>query len=196
MSVNLGGIASGAGEKGADEPVGLGEGVAAASDVGKVEGRVPARVADGCWAGAMPWQIRKTRAEAIVFTTSYWAVLLFCRFGRDGKNGLEASFYGRTTAGQTRLRRAAFAQRGAGSKPPTARRGSPFLQSGRRKRLPYNLLAQSLIEHEAATIFNFDLPEVSMLGIQEKRFFQRNNHTRHNKNSGPAGLDPFVPNIF
>ena len=70
MSVNLGGVASGAGEKGADKPVGLGEGDAAASGVGEVEGRVPASVADGCWARAMPWQIRKTRAEAIVFTTS------------------------------------------------------------------------------------------------------------------------------
>ena len=196
MSVNLSGVASGAGEKGADELVGLGEGDAAASGVGEVEGRVPASVADGCWASAMPWQIRKTRAEAIVFTTSYWAGLLFCRFGHDGKNGLDAGFYGRPTAGQTRLRRAAFAQRGADSKPPTAIRRSPFLQSGRRKRLPYNLLAQSLIEHEAAAIFNFDLPEVLMLGIQQKRFFQRNNHTWHNKNSGPAGLDPFVPNIF
>jgi hypothetical protein len=87
MSVNLGGVASGAGEKGADEPVELGEGDAAASGVGEVEGRAPASVADGCWAVAMPWQVRKTRAEVIVFTTSYWAGLLFCRFGRDGKNG-------------------------------------------------------------------------------------------------------------
>jgi len=71
MSVNLGEVASGAGEKGAAEPVGLGEGDAAASGVGEVEGRVPASVADGCWAGAMPWQIRKKRAEVIAFTTSY-----------------------------------------------------------------------------------------------------------------------------
>src|SRR5204863_293800 len=50
MSVILGGVASGAGEKGADDIVGLGEGDAAASGVGDVEGRVPASVADGCWA--------------------------------------------------------------------------------------------------------------------------------------------------
>ena len=121
MSVNLGGVASGVGEKGADEPAGLGEGHAVASGVGEVEGRAPLSVADGCWAGVMPWQIRKTRAEVIVSTTSYWAGLLFCRFGQDGENGLDAGFYGRTTAGQTRLRRAAFAQRGADSKPPTVR---------------------------------------------------------------------------
>ena len=54
MSVNLGGVASGAGEKGADELVGLGEGDAAASGVGEVEGRVPASVADGAWARALP----------------------------------------------------------------------------------------------------------------------------------------------
>jgi hypothetical protein len=69
MSVNLGGVASGAGEKGADELVGLGEFVAVASGVGEVEERAPASVADGCWARAMRWQIRKTRAEVIVFTT-------------------------------------------------------------------------------------------------------------------------------
>jgi len=83
MSVNLGGVASGAGEKRADELVGLGEGDAAASGVGELEGRAPANVADGGWARAMPWQIRKTRAKAVVFTTLYWAGLLFCRFGRD-----------------------------------------------------------------------------------------------------------------
>jgi len=54
MSVNLGGVASDAGEKEAEEPVALGEGDAAASGVGDVEGRVPASVADGCWARAMP----------------------------------------------------------------------------------------------------------------------------------------------
>ena len=69
MSVNLGGVASGAGEKAADALVGFGEGDAAASGVGEVEERAPASVADGCWARAMPWQIRKTRAEVIVFTT-------------------------------------------------------------------------------------------------------------------------------
>ena len=95
MSVSLGGVASGAGEKGADQLVGLGEGDAAASGVGEVEGRVPARVPDGCWAGAMPWQIRKTRAEVIVFTASYCAGLLFCRFGHDGKNGLDAVVFNR-----------------------------------------------------------------------------------------------------
>ena len=118
MSVNLGGVASGAGEKGADELVGLGEGDAAASGVGEVEGRVPARVPDGCWAGAMPWQIRKTRAEVIVSTTSYWAGLLFCRFGRDGKNGLTLVFTGEQLP--VRQDSVAFAQRGADSKPPTA----------------------------------------------------------------------------
>lgn len=71
MSVNLGGVASGAGENAADGDDGLGVVVAAVSGVGEVEGRVPASVADGDWARAMPWQVRKTTAEAIVFTTSY-----------------------------------------------------------------------------------------------------------------------------
>ncbi len=72
MSVNLGGVASGAGEKRADELVGLGEGDAAASGVGELEGRAPANVADGGWARATPWQVRKMRTETIVFTTLYF----------------------------------------------------------------------------------------------------------------------------
>ena len=95
MSVSLGGVASGAGEKEADEPVGLGEGDAAASGVGEVEGRVPARVPDGCWAGAMPWQIRKTRAEVIVFTASYCAGTAFLSIRPRRKNGLDAVVFNR-----------------------------------------------------------------------------------------------------
>ena len=110
------------------------------------------------------------------------------------KKRFDAGFYGRTTAGQTRLRR--VCPKRGGFQAADGDMKIAVLESGKQKRLFYNLLAQSLIEHETAAIFNFDLPEVSMLGIQEKRFFQRNNHTRHNKNSGPAGLDPFVPNIF
>jgi len=79
MSVNLGGVASGVDEKGADELVELGEGDAAASGVGKVEGRVPVSVADGGWARAMPWQVRKMRAETIVFTTLYFGRIVTWR---------------------------------------------------------------------------------------------------------------------
>jgi hypothetical protein len=95
ISVNLGGVLSATGENVADGDDGPGVFVVAASDVGEVEGRVPASVADGAWARAMPWQVRKTTAEAIVFTSSYWAGPLFCRFEREGKNGLHAGFYGR-----------------------------------------------------------------------------------------------------
>jgi hypothetical protein len=87
MSVNLGGVASGADENAADGD-GLGVFVAPVSGVGEIEGRVPASVADGDWARAMPWQVRKTTVEAIVFTTSHWAGPLFCRFRRDRKNRL------------------------------------------------------------------------------------------------------------
>jgi len=57
MSVNFGGVVSGAGDNAADgdavsvvgEPGGF-----AVSGVGEVEGRVPASVADGAWAKATP----------------------------------------------------------------------------------------------------------------------------------------------
>jgi hypothetical protein len=74
ISVNFGGVAAAAGEKPGLDELSAGEldvAVAAVSGVGEVAGRVPARVADGAWARAMPWQERKTTAEAIVFTTSY-----------------------------------------------------------------------------------------------------------------------------
>jgi hypothetical protein len=71
ISVNFGGVLSGTGENAADGDDGLGVFVVAASDVGEVEGRVPASVADGAWARVMPWQVRKTTAEVIVFTASY-----------------------------------------------------------------------------------------------------------------------------
>ncbi|PYK42735.1 MAG: hypothetical protein DME46_09440 [Verrucomicrobia bacterium] len=72
MSVSFGGVASGAGET-ADGVMGPAVGepgvfVAAASGGGELDGRVPASVADGAWARAMPWQARRTTAEAIIFT--------------------------------------------------------------------------------------------------------------------------------
>jgi hypothetical protein len=79
MSVNFVGVASGVGDNAVDRDDGLvvGEpGKFAVSGAGEVEGRVPASVADGVWARALPWQVRRTTAEAIVFTALY--------FGRTG----------------------------------------------------------------------------------------------------------------
>jgi hypothetical protein len=75
MSVNFGGATSGTGEDAAEGDDGLvvGEpGKFAISGVGEREGRVPASVADGAWARALPQQVRKTTAEAIVFTALYF----------------------------------------------------------------------------------------------------------------------------
>ena len=57
MSVNFGGATSGADEEAAEGDDGLVVGVPgkfAVSGVGEVEGRVPASVADGAWARALP----------------------------------------------------------------------------------------------------------------------------------------------
>ena len=57
MSVNFGGATSGADEATAEREDGLVVGVPdkfAVSGVGEVEGRVPASVADGAWARALP----------------------------------------------------------------------------------------------------------------------------------------------
>ena len=57
MSVNFGGVASGAGEETAEEldgPVPGMVGELVTSGVAEVDGRVPARVADGAWARAIP----------------------------------------------------------------------------------------------------------------------------------------------
>jgi hypothetical protein len=57
MSVNFGGATSGTGDAAAEGDDGLIVGVPgkfAVSGVGEVEGRVPARVADGAWARALP----------------------------------------------------------------------------------------------------------------------------------------------
>ena len=57
MSVNFGGATSGAGEDTAegDDGLAVGEpGKFGASGVGEIEGRVPASVADGAWARALP----------------------------------------------------------------------------------------------------------------------------------------------
>ena len=57
MSVNFGGATSGADEDAAEGDDGLVAGVPdkfAVSGVGEVEGRVPASVADGAWARALP----------------------------------------------------------------------------------------------------------------------------------------------
>ena len=71
-SGNFGAVAAGAGETaGLDELSAGGLDVAVVSGVGEVEGRVPASVAEGAWARATPWQVRKTTAKAIVFTISY-----------------------------------------------------------------------------------------------------------------------------
>ena len=79
MSVNFGGATSGADEDAAVGDDGLVVGVPdkfAVSGAGEVEGPVAASVADGAWARVMPWQVRKTRTETIVFTALY--------FGRTG----------------------------------------------------------------------------------------------------------------
>ena len=57
MSVNFGGVASGEGEEAAEGDDGLVVGEPAkfaVSGIGEVEGRVPASVADGAWARALP----------------------------------------------------------------------------------------------------------------------------------------------
>src|SRR5436190_21409134 len=57
MSVNFGGATSGTGEDAAEEDDGLVVGVPGKfgfSGAGEVEGRVPASVADGAWARALP----------------------------------------------------------------------------------------------------------------------------------------------
>ena len=57
MSVNFGGATSGAGEDTAegDDGLAVGEpGKFGVSGAGEVEGRVPASVADGAWARALP----------------------------------------------------------------------------------------------------------------------------------------------
>jgi len=57
MSVNFGGATSGTGEDAAegDDGLGVGEpGKFGVSGAGEVEGRVPASVADGAWARALP----------------------------------------------------------------------------------------------------------------------------------------------
>jgi hypothetical protein len=74
MSVNFGGATSGAGEGAAEADDGLvvGEpGEFAVSGAGEV-GRVPASVADGAWARALPKQVSRTTAEVIVFTALYF----------------------------------------------------------------------------------------------------------------------------
>ena len=54
MSVNFGGATSGADEDAAEGDDGLGVGESAVSGAGEVEARVPALVADGAWARALP----------------------------------------------------------------------------------------------------------------------------------------------
>ena len=75
MSVNFGGATSGAGEDAAegDDGLAVGEpGKFGISGAGEVEGRVPASVAAGAWARALPEQVRRTTAEVIIFTASYF----------------------------------------------------------------------------------------------------------------------------
>ena len=87
-------------------------GVAAVSGVGEVEGRVPASVADGAWARATPWQVRKTTAEAIVFTTSYLGRTAFLSIRSRWKKPIGEKLLATqlTLSARARLRRATFAK--------------------------------------------------------------------------------------
>jgi hypothetical protein len=87
-------------------------------------------------------------------------------------------------------------QGAAVSKPPTAIWRSPFLDNGKRERLPYNLLAQAWIEMEPTGVFNFDSTKILMFRIEEKRSFSRHNHTRNGKNHGMTQANPIVANLL